>query len=228
MASPYPSQGQHSCKGWSKAPKPRFSVPPGLALNPRCAFAPSMRCKAFNPLWICHLNPPSRGIAGHKGKGLDRAHLKEPGNFSEAATAAPPEADGSFWRTKLPQKGLFPTALPGEHSLSPPSLTRAVSCWVSEQRLLQPGLPTRSSRSRRLRPARKHRMPSLNRSGKKIRGNQPVLCPSPSGSVEHSPVGAVVCQHLLGLGQRVSVSFHLLHRGAVPSAEHTLLPQLES
>lgn len=76
-------------------------------------------------------------------------------------------------------------------------------------------------------------MPFLNRSGGKKnqnQGNQAVLHPSPSGSVEYSPGEAVVCQHLLGLdlGQCVFASFHLLHRGAVPSAEHTLLPQLES
>lgn len=97
----------------------------------------------------------------HKGKGLDRTHLKEPGNSSEAATVPPPEADSSFWRTKLFQKGLFPQPSP-QHTL-----TQAVSCWASERRLLQPGLPIRSSRSRRLHPARKHRMPFLNRSGGK-------------------------------------------------------------
>lgn len=95
----------------------------------------------------------------HKGKGLDRTHLKEPGNSSETATVPPPEADSSFWRTKLPQKGPFPQPSP-QHTL-----TRAVSCWASERRLLQPGLPIRSSRS--LHPARKHQMPFLNRSGGK-------------------------------------------------------------
>lgn len=72
-------------------------------------------------------------------------------------------------------------------------------------------------------------MPSLNRSGKN-QGNHPVLLPNPSGSVEHSLVEAVVCQHLLGLelGQCVFVSFHLLQRGAVPSSEHTLLPRCQT